>query len=40
MESQIAQALQWTRLMIAPAAALWIGLGFVYAFAALVMAQA
>ena len=39
MESQFAQALQWMRLMTEPAAALWIGLGFVYAFAALVTAH-
>ena len=38
MESQFAQALQWIRLMTEPAAALCIGLGFVYAFAALVTA--
>ena len=40
MESQFAQALQWMRLMTEAAAALWIGLGFVCAFTALVMAQA
>ena len=40
MESQFAQALQWMRLMTEAAAALCIGLGFVCAFTALVMAQA
>jgi hypothetical protein len=39
MESQFAQALQWMRLIREAAAALWIGLLFVYAFAALVMAH-
>ena len=40
MESQFAQARQWMRLIREAAAALWISLGFVYAFAALVMAHA
>jgi hypothetical protein len=39
MESQFAQVVQSTPLIIEAAAALCIGLGFVYAFAALDMAH-